>query len=294
MNRCAGWFSRGLAALVAWGVAGNAGGEEPPQVERLGELRHERLAEASGLVASPSRAGVFWCLTDSGGPPHLFAVAAGGSPLAEFRVAEAINVDWETLAADENGRLLVGDTGNNAVPGGVKLRWIYRLPEPALPAEPHRPDLPEAELPAVKLQATIRYTFPEEPFDVEALVALDGAGYLVRKEKSAAARVYRLPLELPEGDPDAVATLEEAGSLHGVEQVTGADLSADGLRLAVCGTHYAALYERTAEEPPPALFDGRRDPRIVRLESRQVEGCAWDSERLLLVDEDRSVYAVRF
>ena len=41
---------------------------------------------------------------------------------------EVPNVDWEDIAIDDNGRLYLGDIGNNG--NRLPLRAIYRLDEP--------------------------------------------------------------------------------------------------------------------------------------------------------------------
>ena len=50
--------------------------------------------------------------------------------LAEYHVEGAANFDWESLAIDGEGRLYIGDVGNNIFPGGLRRRVIYRVPEP--------------------------------------------------------------------------------------------------------------------------------------------------------------------
>ncbi len=108
-------------------------------VEHLGNFDTRRIPEASGVAASRRYPGIFWVHNDSGNPSSIFAIRKDGSIVREFPVALA-NVDWEDIAADDQGHLYLGDIGNNG--GLLALRAIYRLdePDPAGPArEPLRP-----------------------------------------------------------------------------------------------------------------------------------------------------------
>ena len=113
----------------------------PPQSGEVGRLVHPPIQESSGLVASRTHPGVFWTHNDSGNPPRLFAVRADGSLIREY-VVGAPNVDWEDIAADDKGRLYIGEIGNNG--GLLPLRAVYRVeePDPTAKAEGPLPALP--------------------------------------------------------------------------------------------------------------------------------------------------------
>src|SRR5687768_6399558 len=113
-----------LAAAVVGGVAvaakpGKKGKGEAVAVERVGTLRHGPLGESSGLAASRRNAGVYWTHCDANNPAVVYAVRADGTLLAEFPVA-AKNTDWEAVAVDADGRLYVGNIGNNQ----GKRKWL--------------------------------------------------------------------------------------------------------------------------------------------------------------------------
>jgi len=82
------------------------------------------LREASGLVASHRYAGVLWAHNDSGDQPRLFAFRRDGVAVLPNRVTDparyrgitidnARNYDWEDITIDPEGRLYIGDIGNN-------------------------------------------------------------------------------------------------------------------------------------------------------------------------------------
>src|SRR5271165_6626864 len=105
----------------------------PSPLEHLGRFDARALPEASGIAKSRRHPGIFWVHNDSGNPPALFAIRRDGTVVREFRL-EVPNVDWEDIAADNEGHLYLGDIGNNG--GLLALRAVYRLdePDPARPA----------------------------------------------------------------------------------------------------------------------------------------------------------------
>jgi hypothetical protein len=267
--------------LVGWepghGVRGTTAGE----LQRIGTLAHPAITEASGLAPSRRHAGVFWTINDSGNAPLLFAVDRAGKLLAEYRLKGALNLDWEALTSDGAGNLYIGDVGNNAVPGGLPRRWVYRIKEP----DPYQRG---ADTRQIALDRVHPYTFPAKPFDVEGMFIHKGKLYLVSKTLKAQTQLYHLPLD----QPGQAVQLVEICNLPGVTHVTDAALSPDGRWLAVCSDTYAARFELKADEPLESLE--RKTPTVVRFTARSIEGCCWDGEDLILVSEDREVFMLRF
>jgi hypothetical protein len=69
------------------------------------------------------------------------------------------------------------------------------------------------------------------------------------------------------------------------EPATGADLSRDGRRLAVCGIDVARVYER-GRAGSWALLG------TVRFRADDVEAIAWDGLDLILAGENRAIYRI--
>lgn len=202
-----------------------------------GNLADEALAEVSGLAASPSRPGVLWMHTDSGGEPRLYAVDAAGALRGSVEVPVP-NVDWEDLALaacpDGAGACLwIADTGDNrrarddavvyavhepVVVGGVAER-VWRFP--------------------------VRY--PDGPVDVEALaVAPDGAAFwLFEKVDGPIARVFGHRDPLVDREPVALVETTRINSpgvaIVNGRSITGADLHPEGGRLLL--RVYTGSYE---------------------------------------------------
>jgi hypothetical protein len=242
----------------------------PEPLEVLGRLGHPAIQEASGIVRSRRYPGIYWVHNDSGNPPALFAVRRDGSLVGAFRVAVP-NVDWEDIAADDQGHLYLGEIGNND--NRLPLRAIYRLDEP----DPSRPgDAP------LSVTLASYYRFPRGGrFDAEGLVvrgdqALDGR----------AAEVFAIPLD-PPAPLLRPALPRRLGTLPGfTEPVTGADLSADGRFLAACSYGVARVYA------PDGDAAWRLVGTVPFTDADGIEAIAWDGADLILVGEGRGVYRI--
>ena len=68
--------------------------------------------ESSGLARS-SRSGNFWTHNDSGGAAELYEVDTLGILHQTKTLAVLQNTDWEALTDSPDGRLFIGDFGNN-------------------------------------------------------------------------------------------------------------------------------------------------------------------------------------
>lgn len=254
-------------------------GAPAPQVVpvRIGRLEHPAIREASGVVRSRRHPGVYWVHNDSGNPPALFAVRADGSLIREYVVA-APNVDWEDIAADDQGHLYLADTGNNN--NRLPVRAVYVLDEPDPAAA--------GPTPALKVKTATYYRFPEEGrFDAEGLVIVGGRALIFAKTKDGReAEVYSVPLD-PPAPLIRPAVPIRAGTLKGfLEPVTGASLTADGRRLVVCSLRSVGVFQ--------ADDSGGWTPVSLRgfTSDDQVEGVCWDGDDLLLVGEGRGVWRI--
>jgi hypothetical protein len=237
-------------------------------VETIGRVGDPALREMSGLARSRRHDGVFWAHPDSGNAPVLFALDAEGRPLGRVRLAVP-NVDWEDIATDDAGHLVVGDIGNNLRLSPVGRIHVFDEPDPR--------QLPEAPLRPIR---SITYRFEDgAPLDAEALFVEGAWAILIEKRGDGQApRLFSVRIDRSVGLlRPAVAKL--VGRLDGfAAPVTGADLSADGRHLAVCAPKGAAIFEREASGAWRLL-------RMVALPVNSVEAVAWDGTDVILGDE---------
>lgn len=252
-------------------------GWDEPRVrpEPLGKLDARLIPEASGIVRGRRRPDVFWIHNDSGNAPKLFAVRKDGSLLRTFDVA-APNLDWEDVAVDDRGRICIGDIGDNK--GLLRLRAIYILDEPDLDGPPGGP---------LKVTGAFFARPADDRFDSEGFVVDGDRAVLVTKRVDGREAELR---EVPLSPPAPLlrpASPRKLGVLPGFDEpATGADLSPDGRRLAVCGVDVVRVYDR----PAPPSWDGLRLEAEVRLKGgAQVEGIAWDEMDLILASEGRGL-----
>lgn len=245
--------------------------------------------EISGIVRSQRDPAAFWTLNDSGDEPRIYPIRADGSLIPSVRypdipgtlVGNAINGDWEDIALDASGRIIIADFGNNS--NARADLALYILPEP---------ELTEGRTAAL---ARIPFRYPDQPslpapadnfnFDAEALFTIGDDIYILTKHRSdTATKLYRLDARNPH-EVNALTLIER----HDIgAQVTAADASPDGLRLAVLGYDTIWLFERAsldqsffAAPPRKAAYrmnNGRSDSEAICFES---------DATLLIADEAR-------
>jgi hypothetical protein len=216
---------------------------------------------------------------DSGGPPVLFAVTREGKTVAQFRV-NAPNVDWEDIALDDQGRLYIGDIGNN---GGKRNELIVHQMDEPDPSAAERFKFPKP----IRPTATWRLRFPGKPFDSESLFVHQGRGYLISKAfPGFPAELYRFDLE----PTDKPVTLKHVATLPIRSPATAADVSADGKLLAVMTL--TGPYLLRIDGDPLAAAKAR--PAHVAHMDLDIEGVCFVDEGLLATTEGRQVLLFRW
>ncbi|MDR3632526.1 MAG: hypothetical protein P4L84_01750 [Isosphaeraceae bacterium] len=263
-----------IAALLA--VIGT---DRDSALESLGRMNHRAIREASGIIRSHRSPDVFWVLNDSGNPAMLFAVKRDGGFIGEFAV-QAPNFDWEDFADDGNGRLYIGDIGNNDL--RLPLRAIYRVDEPD-PAKP-------APGPLAVTAATYYRFAPGERFDAEGMYIDRGRAVLVAKYLDQRhADLFAVPVD-PPAPLARPAVARRLGRLPGcTEPVTGAALSRDRRRLAVCSYNVLRIFERT-----DLNNDDWAKLAVVPFadQGRGIEAVCWDGADLVLAGEGRGLFRI--
>lgn len=246
-----------------------------------GLITSGELDEISGLAASRVHEDVLWAINDGGNPARLHAINRRGRVLARFEVRGARNIDWEDLASftlQGKHYLLVADTGDNG--GRRRDILLHVFEEPA--------SLKDAVL---RPAWTIRARWPDGPRDCEA-VAVDAAAgqVLLVSKKRNPPDLFTLPLAKSRGVREA----RRIGRLAGVPQasaelrrndpalaklfpqVTSADLSPDGLTLAVLTYGSVLFYRRTPGEDwstAVARMPATHDVPLIP----QAEALAWSA-----------------
>ncbi len=263
----------------------------------VGRLDTTLIRECSGFAVSTKYPGVLWTLSDSGDSARIFAVNASGDTVpnvagakfAGIRVPGVRNVDWESLALDSAGRLLIGDFGNNL--SARRDLCIYVLdaePDPARVVGSVKPRrIPFRYCDQDKLPD------PKKNHDGEAMFCHRGGVYVFTKHWSdTASTLHRVDMTAGEKEPKPT-TLVARFESHGM--VTDASVSPDGRRLAVLtytGVWVFALPVNDTDHPLSGRVLYR--PLVFPLTSWQVEAIAFtDDETLLIGNEEGELYRVR-
>ena len=243
---------------------------DTPPWQPIGKYIHPDIKESSGIVASRQFEGVYWTLNDSGNPATLYATKRNGERIQEIAVKGSANFDWEGLGIDDKNQLWIGEIGNNS-----RLRFDLKV---VVVAEPN----PFSET-AAEVIASYPYRYPNENVDAEGLFIVQGIPYIVSKERDRAV-LYRFPTL----QTDTKQVLDRVGEFAGAKLVTGAGVSEDGTRLAVCTYDALWVYQGIAgnlakmiQSTPwhlPHNFYG--------------EAVCFDGYNLVLTNEARDIYAM--
>jgi hypothetical protein len=262
-------FLRFIAAAVASATFLNAETNEvAPGVLQIGAIQNINITESSGLVPSRSMRGSYWTHND-GGVETLYAMTATGAPAGEFTISDVALDDWEDIAAS-GGRLYIADIGNNTGSREHVDVYCIREPKPRGPGE-------------VRPLKHWRLSYPGNPFDAESFVLSRGYGYIIAKGLNGGeASVYRFRMA---GKSDV--TLEEQCRLNVNAPPAGADITADGKRLAVITSEGAYLFAFPRRIPT----EGKIEPaHFTPFVHDRMEGCSFTRDGLLVTSETREIY----
>jgi len=245
------------------------------------------INESSAMVRSRNLDGVFWTLNDSGDSARIFPFRLdGSSPKPEWAedyqgiaIPDAVNIDWEDMAVDGDGNLVIGACGNN---DNVRRDLaLYVGPEPH-------------PLAAVTTRYLHKYSFryPDQDgfpptladFDCEAVFCAGGHIYLLTKHRSDTnTKLYRFD----DLDPTAqnVPTLLATFAIGGM--VTAADCTPDGRKLAVLTYNNIWIFEVDGGDD---WFHGRI--RYMPISAKQCEGICWVGDQLYITNEQTEIIEV--
>jgi hypothetical protein len=252
-----------------------------PKAAQVGQIKAERITEASGLAASRRFDGVFWTHND-GNDGVLFAVKRDGSLVGSVRVDARIR-DWEDIAADEDGNIYVADIGNNEE--NRRFVNIFRVREPDPAALRERDDARE-----LAVERSWRVEFAGEPSDAEGFFVWRGFGYITLKlPEGMPAEVYRFDLN----SSAQRLEMEKVATLNILKRpVTAADLSADGNHLALLTRGDAWVFDIGGD----VARAGEADVGVTRIavSPLQTEGCGFTANEIVIVAETGEMFAAPF
>ena len=207
-----------------------------------GSLTDGDLKEISGVAASRRHAGVLWAHNDSRGGASVYALSMDGTLRATWTLDGVIALDWEDISAGpgpEPGTsyLYVGDIGDNFALRSEIV--VYRFPEPDVTSDGV---IGEFEV--------FRLSYPDSGPNAEALAVdpVSGDVVIVTKDRDGPAVVYRAPgMELRDGLPTRLEFVTSLDLGSGAE-VTAADISSGGERIALRGYEQVWIWPRVGAD----------------------------------------------
>lgn len=236
------------------------------------------------MAASHRTPGLYYVVSDVPGTSEVAVIEDDGGLVAHLEVEGMSARNAEALAVGPCGPgtdetcLYIGDIGNHV---GLEDLYVYRLVEPDLTDPP--PGVPADR---------IRYTYPGEPTDAEALI-VDAAGrpLIISKARVDDASDTTGPTRLYRGSRDG-GVLEDLGDIDLPEPESGVFASmvghvvtgADALDGRVIVRTYDEVYEHRAPDPDADLatfpdWPMRRVPAPFQVQSEtvayRVDGCGY-------------------
>ena len=266
---------------------------ELPTLKLVPVARHPTslIEENSSLENCGKRSNTFWTLNDSGSGPYLFAVSAEGKvigtksdakPYRGIHLTGRRNIDWEALAADESGNLVIADIGNNE--SNRRNLCFYIVPEPDPYAEKTGPSR------KISFYYPNQDHFPDpmKNFDAESCFVLNGQIYFFTKHWTNTETVlWRVD---PQTEAYQAAVPVARFDVRGL--VTDAALSPKRDRLAILTYHSVWVFdlpERDARgnRDEKRFFQKPRFRKIaVPITDWQVEGIAFLDDSTLLISSE--------
>ncbi|MEQ7004644.1 hypothetical protein ABN028_00460 [Actinopolymorpha sp. B17G11] len=191
------------AALVAGLVGASvllgtpALAEDPPAPKEAFTIGDERITESSGLTVGTKHPDLFYTMNDSGGEAMVFGLDGSGAVVATVSLGEVTPEDWEAISTGPEGRIWVGDIGDND--SARETITLYRFREPE-------------ELGDTSEQWS-RYPFAYEdgPHDAEAILVHPETGqiYVVTKSPDGGG-IYAAPEEPVPGETGTLTKVGDA------------------------------------------------------------------------------------
>ncbi len=241
---------------------------EKPEIVSI--VASNEVNESSGLAVSRCQKDVFWTHNDSAGGPLIYAFSSNGKPLGTWRVAGAMNFDWEDIATVRSSSgecyLYIGDIGDNEKKFDV--HFVYRVREPII--EPGTSPSQKEPL-STEAAELLRFSYAAGRQNAEALLVHPETFeiYILTKRFDAASEVYKLRPVFKPGDVQTAQLVGEI-SLPALPNglVTGGDISQDGTRLVLCDYYSgyelalplrAKRFDEIWLEKPAVVDLGKRD-----------------------------------
>ncbi|MFK7799721.1 MAG: T9SS type A sorting domain-containing protein [Aureispira sp.] len=239
------------------------------------------LDENSGLIVTPQ--GRLWLHNDSGDSAKLYEIDTFGVVQQTVLVSGVQAVDWEDITHDAQGRVYVGDFGNNA--NNRQDLVVYRLPS-----------LDSLTTPTTTAEA-IRFYYPEQTayppasaalkYDAEAVIHYNDSLYIFTKDRTNPHLGYTWLYRIPADTGYHAAQLLDSFNTQQINvifEVTAAALSPGGQRLALLGATRLWLFSNFSNG---RFFDG--NVQVINYNISQKEAVDFVTNNVLYIGNESSI-----
>lgn len=192
------------------------------------------LSENSGMLISSENA--IWLHNDGGDSAKLYLIDTFGTILKTILISNVTNVDWEDITYDHQGRVYIGEFGNNN--NTRQDLKVYRIPHP------------DSISGNTVIAETIAYFYPEQTtfppinsekkYDTEALIHYQDSLYIFTKDRTSPHQGYTWLYQIPADTGMHAAILLDSFQTNQISyifEVTGAALSPNQEQLALLGAN---------------------------------------------------------
>lgn len=229
----------------------------------------KEITETSGLFAK-SADSLLW-LNDSGNAPELYRTNTAGDLLEKIPIPNSQNRDWEDLTADRQGRIFIGDFGNNANRRQDLCIYIWEEEKGALDSIRFRYPDQEAFPPA---------SVEDWTFDMEGFFYHQDSLHLFSKDKTREHSFITKHYVLPAQPGTYTATLKRRIELP-KRVVTGAAISPDGRAVVLLAYRFKMVLGIFPLTPADIfLFQNYTGNDFLAGEMTRVKGvrCFWPTQ----------------
>lgn len=245
------------------------------------------INEASGLLVSRTKAGIYYTHNDSGGQPEIYALDSKGGLRAVLILDGAQNVDWEDISFAPGATsgmydIVAADIGDNQN-HRTDIR-VYRF------AEPELPKAPGGQVHVQPLAYDLRYE--TGPANAEAFIVNPGTGdgFVITKRTSQPALVLKVAAPWKKDAENLCVRVAEIDLpiQPGIGKlITAADLSPDGKTLALRTYTFGWLLRAPSGAGPFEQIFAQPAERIDLAAEPQGEAICFspDGRRLLTTSE---------
>ncbi len=238
------------------------------------------LNETSGLIVEDS---VYFTFNDSGADAEIFSFTRHSSIIQKTIISNAVNVDWEAIASDEE-YFYLADVGNNF--GTRDTLAIYIIPAA---------DLRNRNL-ITSATEKITFTYNEETsmsstgwfsHDCEAMFSYGDSLYLISKDwVGNSARIYTLPKIAGHYN------IEHRQAYEVDALITGADINEETREVALVGyrSYVPVLIVYNFETDPSKINCGGKVRKYPLRIGTQTEAVGFDKNGKVYITAEKQLY----